>query len=167
MVNKIDRRKFISYCSLAATAALIYPLTPGCSKKSSLDPDEFIKLSSALTGFKESELDRTLAIAYMKSISEFPPSDASLPELYADLNIESNKTADSNSIEKTILNAPKKKLLADTIINYWMSATYKIKDGMKVSNYQEMYAFKATGYLIPNAQCRGDFGFWQNKPIIS
>ena len=124
-------------------------------------------LSSILTGFKESELDKLLADTYLKSLTEYPPSKASLAEIYSDLNIGVNKIPDSKHIEQTVLKDPQTKLLADTVINYWMTGTYRSKDGMKVSDYESMYAFKATGYLIPNAQCRGNFGFWENKPVIT
>ena len=167
MFVKINRRKFISYCSLAATTVVFYPAIQGCSGKQNIDLNEFIKLSSILTGFKESDLDKLLADTYLKSLTEYPPSKASLAEIYSDLNIGVNKIPDSKNIEQTVLKDPQKKLLADTVINYWMTGTYRSKDGMKVSNYESMYAFKATGYLIPNAQCRGNFGFWENKPVIT
>ncbi len=167
MHRRIKRREFITYCSGAAAAAFIYPVLPGCSGKNTLELNEFIKLSSVLTGFSEIELDRNLASAYLNSLQEFPPSDSNLAELYSDLDLKTNKSPQNSSIENIIFNDPKKKLLANTIINYWFSGTYKSKDGMKVSNYQQMYAWKATGYLIPNAQCRGDFGFWQNKPVVT
>ncbi len=167
MKVRINRRKFISYCSFAAASAVFFPVIQGCSGKQNIDLNEFIKLSSILTGFKESELDKSLADTYLKSLMEYPPSKASLGEIYSVLNIESNKIPNSRSIEQTVLNDPQKKLLADTLINYWMTGTYKSKEGMKVSNYESMYAFKATGYLIPNAQCRGNFGFWENKPVVT
>ncbi len=167
MFVKINRRKFISYCSLAATTVVFYPAIQGCSGKQKIDLNEFVKLSSILIGFKESELDKLLADTYLKSLTEYPASKASLAEVYSDLNIGVNKIPDSKNIEQTVLKDPQKKLLADTVINYWMTGTYRSKDGMKVSNYESMYAFKATGYLIPNAQCRGNFGFWENKPVIT
>jgi len=167
MSARINRRKFIFYCSATAATAFLYPAVHGCSGKQNIDLNEFIKLSSILTGFNESELDKLLADTYLKSLMEYPPSKASLADIYSDLNIEPNKVPDSKNIEQTVLNDPQKKLLADTVINYWMTGTYRSKDGMKVSNYESMYAFKATGYLIPNAQCRGNFGFWENKPVIT
>ena len=167
MAVKLNRRKFISYCSIAAATVVFYPAIQGCSGKQNIDLNEFVMLSSILTGFKESELDKLLADTYLKSLTEYPPSKASLAEIYSDLNIGVNKIPDSKNIEQTVLKDPQKKLLADTVINYWMTGTYRSKDGMKVSDYESMYAFKATGYLIPNAQCRGNFGFWENKPVIT
>lgn len=166
-MNKISRRDFITSGSMIVIGAIAIQQLPGCSKKPNLEIDEFKKLSSVLTGFKIEELDNSLASTYLKSINDFPPNSISLNQLYEDLNLNSGNLPDQNTIEKIIFGNPEKKVLADTILYYWMSGVYKTKDGLKVSDYQQMYAFKATGYLIPNAQCRGEFGFWADKPVLS
>ncbi|MEZ4692026.1 MAG: sugar dehydrogenase complex small subunit [Ignavibacteria bacterium] len=168
MAGKYSRRDFILTSSLAFLAAGISPVFYSCARKKNLELDEFIRLSSVLTGFKESELDSKLAIVYAISLQDYPPSKATLPQVYKDLKINADPgiNPDPEIIEKTLFSNQDNKILSDTLINYWMSGVYKAKDGIKVSNYQEMYAFKATGYLIPNAQCRGKFGFWAEKPVV-
>ena len=164
----LSRRDFIRFCSVAAVGASIIPLIEGCTEKNiEFGNTEFMKLSSVLTGFSETELDKTLAAAYQTSLTDFPPAKTTLKELYISLNINSNKIPSDEEIENVITKNPEYKKLADTLITYWMSGIYKTKDGMKVSDYEKMYAWKSTGYLIPNAQCRGDFGFWQNKPVVT
>jgi len=165
MQNKIGRRQFIVICSAAAAVSML-PLLPGCSKRSDLELAEFKKLSAVLTGFQVTDMDNDLAAIYYKSILEFPPVDVNPSELFADLELDTVVTPAPNIIEQKIYSNPKKTLLANTIITYWLSGSFKSKDGIKVSDYQLMYAWKATGYLIPNAQCRGDFGFWSNKPHV-
>lgn len=164
----LNRRDFIKLCSVAAAGAVIIPIVDGCSEKNVEFGDaEFMKLSSILTGFSESELDKSLAITYHTSLKNFPPSKKSLQEFYRALNLDSENILTVEEVEDVIIKNPEYKKLADTLITYWMSGIYKTKDGMKVSDYEKMYAWKSTGYLIPNAQCRGDFGFWQNKPAIT
>ncbi|MFZ1320053.1 MAG: sugar dehydrogenase complex small subunit [Ignavibacteria bacterium] len=164
----INRRDFIRLCSVAAVGAAVLPIIEGCTeKKVEFGDAEFMKLSSILTGFSDSELDKTLAVTYHTSLKNFPPSKKSLQELYKALKIDSDNIPSDEEIENVITKNPEYKKLADTLITYWMSGIYKTKDGMKVSDYEKMYAWKSTGYLIPNAQCRGDFGFWQNKPSVT
>ncbi|MBP9192218.1 MAG: hypothetical protein KBF96_06685 [Ignavibacteria bacterium] len=168
MSGKYSRRDFIYTGSLLLIAAGLSPAIYSCTKKKHLELDEFIRLSSVLTGFNESELDNKMAVIYAISLQDFPPSEATLPQLYKDLKIspEPGKIPDQEFIEKTLFSNQDNKMLSDTIIKYWMSGVYMTKNGLKVSDYQEMYAYKSTGYLIPNAQCRGDFGFWAEKPVV-
>lgn len=166
-LKKFSRRKFITTCSLGIGALTVYSILPGCSKPTPVSPEDFIKLSSLLTGFKPEELDKTLAETYRKSLTDFPPSKASLKELYQTLGVGDGEKAGNKFVEGTVFTDNEQKILADTIINYWYTGTYKDSGGMKVSNYQQQLAWKSTGYLIPNAQCRGTFGFWQSKPVIS
>lgn len=166
-MNKISRRKFITVCAMGTAAAAVYSVFPACSKSGGISQDEFIKLSSVLTGFKPDELDKTLAAEYYKSLTQFPPSKASLGDIYKTIGLGDGENPGKTFIEGTIFTNNEEKIFANTIIKYWYTGTYKTAQGMKVSNYQQAYAWKATGYLIPNAQCRGTFGFWQNKPNIS
>lgn len=167
--KKFNRREFITVCSLGAAAVAAYTILPGCTKSltSSLSIDEFIKLSSVLTGFKESELDKTLAAAYLKSVNEFPPSKSSLNSLYKSLALGDGEKPGKDFTETSVFKNNEEKILADALITYWYTGIYKTSEGFKVASYENQLAWKSTGYLIPNAQCRGTFGFWQSKPTLS
>lgn len=162
------RRKFITVCSLGAAALSLSPIISACSKKgSSFAVNEFLKLSAVLTGFKESELDHGLAQIYLNSINSLPPSKAGLDELYNSLALNDGQSPGYSFVEAKVFGSNEEKILADTIITYWYTGTYNSPEGMKTASYQNQLAWRATGYLIPNAQCRGTFGLWQNKPTMS
>ena len=164
---EITRRKFITVCSLGAAAVSLAPLMQACSKASRLNTDQFLKLSAILTGFKEKELDLKLAELYMNSLNDFPPSNATLGDIYKTTGLNDGEKPTPPFIEGTLFTDPEEKILADTLIHYWYTGTYKIASGVKTASYQNQLAWKSTGYLIPNAQCRGSFGFWADKPNIA
>ncbi|HAX48540.1 MAG TPA: sugar dehydrogenase complex small subunit [Ignavibacteria bacterium] len=164
---ELTRRKFITICSLGAAALTLAPVMQACTKTSELNPDQFLKLSAILTGFKEKELDVKLAETYMNSLNDFPPSKAGLGDIYKTIGLGDGEKPTPPFIEGTLFTDPEEKILADTLIQYWYTGTYKDASGMKSASYQNQLAWKSTGYLIPNAQCRGTFGFWADKPNIA
>lgn len=158
-----SRRKFIKVSAAGFVTTAISLSMPvsfiSCGKDSEFDFEKFLEISSILTGFEEGDLDRTNGEMYYKSIVEFPVSNISMSELYEEII----KNKDNLENSQIAINEDYKKL-ANLIITYWYTASYKSADGKKISDYEDMLAWKSTGYVTPNAQCHGDMGFWANKP---
>ena len=160
----ISRRRFVTYCGFGAAALAAYSILPavftGCSSDTFGMP-KFIKLSETLTGFTQESgvLKEELASLYVKSIEDFPPSKTTLQELYTALGLEDGdgKTGNRELTEDQIK-------LADTVITYWYTGSYKTAEGMVSATYEDMLAWKATEYVTPNAQCHGTMGFWADAP---
>lgn len=161
--NIFTRRKFIKVTAAGVITTAVSISLPvsfiSCGKDSEFDLDKFLEISSILTGFDEADLNRTNGKMYFESLIEFPVSNISLNELY-EVIIKNKDNLEESQITKN----PDYKKLTELIITYWYTASYKSADGKKMSDYEDMLAWKSTGYVTPNAQCHGDMGFWANKP---
>lgn len=157
-----SRRQFIKYCGISAAAVAVYSTLPsiftGCSTDS-FSQEKFIQLSAFLTGFDENSgvLDPKYAQLYQESLKAFPPSKTTLQELYDKLGVGTTGPVNvelSDDEEK----------LAQGVILCWYTGNYQTSDGVKSATYEDMLAWNATGYVTPNAQCRGTMGFWADAP---
>ena len=157
-----SRRQFIKYCGMSAAAVAVYSTIPavftGCSTDA-FSTEKFTELSAFLTGFDQNSgvLQPDLAKIYQESLEKFPPAKTTLPELYETLGVG---TTGKVNVQLTDDQAA----LADAVINCWYTGNYKTADGIKSATYEDMLAWKATGYVTPNAQCRGTMGFWATVP---
>lgn len=157
-----SRRKFIKYCGMGAAAVAVYSTIPaiftGCSTPS-FSTEKFTELSAFLTGFDQNSgvLQPNLAKFYQESLEKFPPAKTTLPELHEVLGV-------GTTGKVNVVLTEDQETLAEAVINCWYTGNYKTADGMKSATYEDMLAWKATGYVTPNAQCRGTMGFWATAP---
>lgn len=162
MEKTITRRQFITYCGMSAAAVAAYSSLPGiftgCST-SGFSMDKFMQLSAFLTGFDENSgvFQEKLATIYLESLEKFPPSKTTLPELYETLGVGT-----TGKINAELTDDQEK--LADAVISCWYTGNYTTSEGLKSATYEDMLAWKSTGYVTPNAQCHGTMGFWAAAP---
>ncbi|MCB0724442.1 MAG: twin-arginine translocation signal domain-containing protein [Ignavibacteriae bacterium] len=162
MEKTITRRKFIAYCGMSAAALAAYTTLPsiftGCS--SGFSQDKFIQLSAFLTGFDQASgvFDEKYAEIYLKSLEKYPPSKTTMQELFDTLGVD---TVGNVNVQLT----DDQQKLANEIITCWYTGNYTAdNDELKSATYEDMLAWKATGYVTPNAQCHGVTGFWATAP---
>jgi D-sorbitol dehydrogenase-like protein len=127
-----------------ATAGSVAESTqsPSESPSSELSLDEFIALSSKLTGFAAADLSRDLAPLYLGSLQVIAqPEDL-----------------------RELAGATKPSPLGDKLIDYWYSGVYDTPNGPAVATYTEALAWKSVGYTSAPTVCGGETGYWSRAP---
>lgn len=132
------RALLLSGLSIAATGI---PRLPRAQATSSLD--EFLALSSQLTGFPVSALDRTAGAMILKSFED----RGMLPAL-------------TRLSDQTNANTP----LTQEIVATWYSGVCETNSGPVVVSHDQALVWKSAPYLHPPGQCGGAFGYWSEPP---
>lgn len=168
-VNKksLSRRIFLKQTakwSALGIAALSIPGIYSCSKGRNLSLDEFLQLSSLLTGFEVSDLDRNSGQTYLNSLMNFPPSGSSISSLYDKFNLNLNTPVNLNFNVTDDLTIDADKKLAQRIVMYWYKGDYKDGKEYKMLNFNQNLGWQATVYGSPESECHGDTNSWINPP---
>jgi hypothetical protein len=164
--QKFSRRDFIK-ASAAGLALISFPFLQSCSKKSEVSLDEFIQLSSLLTGFDSSQLDKGLAQKYLTSITTVPPSSSTMGELYTRFGLSLNKPVNFDVDVSVALVDDDDKALAQAIISYWYIGEYKTSSGMQMAAFNNNLGWTATVYGSPESECHGSTNSWAAPPQTS
>lgn len=166
--EKFSRRDFIK-TSAAGLVLVSFPFLQSCSKKTDVSLDEFLQLSSLLTGYDVSQLDKGNAQKYLTSITTVPPSTSTMGELYTKLGLSPNKPVDLDTDITTVLVNDEDEKLAKAITQYWYAAEYRTTNtsqnyGLVVTNFNESLGWAATVYGSPESECHGATNSWAAAP---
>lgn len=169
--EKFSRRDFIK-TSAAGLVLISFPFLQSCSKKTDVSLDEFIQLSSLLTGFDSSQLDKGLAQKYLTSITTVPPSTSTMGELYTKFSLSPGKPVNIDTDVSVILTNEEDIKLAKAIVQYWYGAEYRttntsVNYGLVVIDFNESLGWAATVYGSPETECHGATNSWATPPQTS
>ncbi|HEX2787123.1 MAG TPA: sugar dehydrogenase complex small subunit [Ignavibacteria bacterium] len=169
--QKFSRRDFIK-TSAAGLALISFPFLQSCSKKTDVSLDEFIQLSSLLTGFDASQLDKGLAQKYLTSLTTVPQSTTTIGELYTKFGLSPGKPVNLDTDAAVDLVDKEDEKLAQTITQYWYAAEYRttntsVNYGLVTANFNESLGWAATVYGSPESECHGSTNSWATPPQTS
>gem|GEM_PF-1009514 len=157
LLKKLSRRLFIKDTAKWTALGIATVSLPGifsCGKSRDITLDEFMQLSSLLTGFEVSDLDKSSGQTYLNSLKNFPPSGSSISSLYDKfkLNLNTPVNLNYNVVDDLTLDADKK--LAQRIVMYWYKGDYKDGNEYKMLNFNQNLGWQATVYGSPEASNR-------------
>ena len=128
----LGRRAFL------AVAACLSPLARMKGGAQSFSLDDFIKLSSRLTG--RTDLDRPTADIFLKALLSTPANAARLRRPDAALERE--------------------------IVTSWYTGTYQLRGERRLATHTRALQWRALGMPAPGT-CAGRFGAWSQPPRTS
>lgn len=168
--QKFSRRGFIK-TSAAGLALISFPFLQSCSTKSDVSLDEFIQLSSLLTGYDVSQLDKGYAQKYLTSLTTVPQSTTTIGELYTKFGLSPGKAVNLDTDISIFLTDSEDIKLAKAIAQYWYASEYRTTDqanyGLVVNSFNGSLGWEATVYGSPESECHGSTNSWATAPQTS
>lgn len=161
----LNRRRFLL---LGAALAVAGPAA--CAEQTDVAPDldEFLHLSSLLTGFAASDLDRTLGQTYLDTLNRALIAPFTLAHLYEQAGLRSKTPPKTfEELERTgIFDRQPAKSALEEIMTSWYSGTVPVvgTHRIRVATYDAALSWKAITWTSPNMECRGALGFWSDPP---
>lgn len=161
--HEFSRRRF-----LLISAALMAAGPSSCAKQSTDPFDDFMHLSSLLTGFAIADLDARVGRAYFDAISANLPAGTSMQQIYTRAKLNDPARPQSyDELEATgVFDDAAAAAVLDDITNYWYSGTVPARNplGLRVVTYDGALAWRAITWTTPTMTCRGVTGFWSDAP---
>lgn len=128
---------------------------------SDLDLEQFLLLSSVLTGF--ANLNPLLGRVYLQSLQS-TASEVSLAGLYQQIGFQG--TTLPQGVDQRIFEQENTRALADKIIEVWYTGTYEENGEQVVATTTEALAWQALNFTKPLTVCGPYPGFWTKRPEV-
>lgn len=148
----------VATATVAAT-----PATTADGLQGGLQLEEFLVLSSVLTGF--AELDPVLGRVYLQSLQQSADFERSLAELYEEAGFGSAAPPTSVTVleDGGFFDSEPNRTLADAIIEQWYTGVYQQDGEDAVATFVDSLTWKAINYTKPPTICDPP-GQWARQP---
>jgi hypothetical protein len=147
----IDRRAFLSLTALLARFPRLRAFAVPAVSQTAISLDQFVRLSERLTA--RSQLDTDVSAVYLDALLAVPANGPTLAQLARVAAGGASLTAAEQELERTI-------------IEWWYTGTYTIKDDRRLATHAGALMWTAIGVPAPGT-CESAFGTWSRAARAS
>jgi hypothetical protein len=162
---RVGRRDFLRAMTLMAAggaAAACATRGPGTGAAASVSLEEFLALSTLVTGVKDLNADH--ARIYLASLQASRGRElAMLCERAGFRTITPPASLDA-LVRTGALDSTAGAAVAAKIVEYWFTGIYDSPTGPRVATYTEALAWSTLAFTKPPSACGGGVGYWAEAP---